>query len=276
MISKKSESVLDVKASSYQMEDKKTICLNMIVKNESDIICRCLGSLKWLIDYWVIVDTGSTDGTQNIIKEFMIDVPGELHERPWINFAHNRNESLQLAKSKCDYVLVIDADESLVFAKDFQLPKLDKDYYQIISLNSGTIYPRVQLINSKLNWQWIGVLHEGLFCPQAKSFGELPSVINQIFWDGNRSKDPLKYKKDADVLEAALKKEPVNSRYVFYLAQSYRDCGEKQAALKNYQKRVVMGGSHEEVFWSLNEAAKLKDQLMMPFDGRIPIFWVAA
>ena len=47
---------------------KSKICLNMIVKDESRVIRRCLESVKPLIDYWVIVDTGSTDGTQEIIK----------------------------------------------------------------------------------------------------------------------------------------------------------------------------------------------------------------
>ena len=78
----------------------QTICLNMIVKDEKDVICRCLASVKPVIDYWVIVDTGSSDGTQEIIRAFMKEIPGELHERPWINFGHNRNEALELAKGK--------------------------------------------------------------------------------------------------------------------------------------------------------------------------------
>src|ERR1700680_162948 len=82
-------------------EKRPRVCLNMIVKNESKIIKRCLTSVLPIIDYWVIVDTGSTDGTQNIIKDFMKEkgIPGELHERPWVNFAHNRNQALELAKN---------------------------------------------------------------------------------------------------------------------------------------------------------------------------------
>ena len=53
----------------------------MIVKNESKVIERCLGSVKDFINYWVIVDTGSTDGTQQIIKNFMKDaVLNELYD----------------------------------------------------------------------------------------------------------------------------------------------------------------------------------------------------
>ncbi|MCC6127879.1 MAG: glycosyl transferase family 2, partial [Chlamydiae bacterium] len=62
------------------MKDK-TICLNMIVKNESAVIRRSLGSIKHKIDYWVIVDTGSSDDTKEIICEYLKDIPGELHEK---------------------------------------------------------------------------------------------------------------------------------------------------------------------------------------------------
>ena len=65
----------------------------MIVKNEAHVIRRCLDSVRPLIDRWVIVDTGSTDGTQALIRELMADVPGELHERPWVDFSTNRNQA---------------------------------------------------------------------------------------------------------------------------------------------------------------------------------------
>lgn len=48
-----------------------TVCLSMIVKNETHIIHECLDSIYKHIDYWVIVDTGSTDGTQELIKSFL-------------------------------------------------------------------------------------------------------------------------------------------------------------------------------------------------------------
>ncbi|MEN9654269.1 MAG: hypothetical protein RL235_381, partial [Chlamydiota bacterium] len=71
-----------------------TICLNMIVKDESRVILRCLESVRPLIDSWVIVDTGSTDTTKQIITEYLSNIPGELHERAWQNFAASRNEAL--------------------------------------------------------------------------------------------------------------------------------------------------------------------------------------
>src|SRR5580700_9222733 len=133
----------------------------MIVKNESQVIEKCLSSVKPLIDYWVIVDTGSHDNTKKIIKKSLQGIPGELHERPWVGFAHNRNEALALAKNKGDYVLIIDADEVLQFSDDFSLPSLEKDCYFITVRQIGTAdAKRNCLINNHLHWKWEGVLHE--------------------------------------------------------------------------------------------------------------------
>ena len=104
---------------------EKTICLNMIVKNESRAIEKCLSSVKNHIDYWVIVDTGSTDGTQEIIRKQLETIPGELHERPWKNFGENRQEALKLAKGRGDYLFFIDADDFLEYEKDFEQELID-------------------------------------------------------------------------------------------------------------------------------------------------------
>ena len=102
----------------------QTICLCMIVKNEAPVIRRCLDSVQPIVDYWVIVDTGSTDGAQDIIREHLRDLPGELHERPWRDFAYNRSEALALARPHADYSLIIDADDVLEIADGYRLPEL--------------------------------------------------------------------------------------------------------------------------------------------------------
>ena len=237
------------------------ICLNMIVKDETPVIKRCLESVKPLIDYWVIVDTGSTDGTQEMIKEFMKDIPGELHERPWVDFAHNRNEALEFAKGKAQYLLLIDADEELTYAKEFKLPPLDKDFYYITTSYGGMEYKRIQLIKNHLNWKWVGVVHEALHSPEAKTNDVLQGITNIARPEGNRSKDPQKFQKDAAAIEKALKEDPTNTRYTFYLAQSYRDAAELEKALATYEKRILMGGWDQEVFWSMLQIGLLKESL---------------
>ncbi len=258
----------------------KTVCLNMIVKNESDVIKRCLTSVKPLIDYWVIVDTGSSDGTQKIIKEFMKDMPGELHERPWdssipFDFEYNRNIALELAKGKADYVLFIDADEVFEVTSPKVLDDIDKDVYYIITHYSGLKYPRTQLVNNHLDWKWVGVLHEVVVCPDAKTYGTLEGITNLVRCDGARSKDPKKFQKDAQILEAALKKDPTNRRNQFYLAQRYLDAEENELAIQHYHKRVAMGGWDQEIFWSLLQIARLQEIQKRPKETIINGFTVA-
>jgi glycosyltransferase involved in cell wall biosynthesis len=251
------------------------VCLNMIVKNESKVITRCLNSVLPVIDYWVIVDTGSTDGTQKIIKDFMRDkgVEGELYERPWVNFAHNRNEALNLAKGKRSYLLFMDADDYLVCEPDFKLPYLDKDLYFVMANHpSGTKYGRLHFVNNCKEWVWEGVLHEALMAKPSnewRSSATLEKVNNTCTADGARSNDTQKYQKDAVTLENALKEDPNNTRYVFYLAQSYRDAGNGDLALKNYEKRAAMAGWDQENFIALLEAAKLQEQLKYPSEDVI-------
>ncbi len=242
---------------------RPVICLNMIVKDETSVIRRCLESVKPLIDYWVIVDTGSKDGTQEMIKEFMRDIPGELHERPWVDFAHNRNEALSLAKNKADYLLFIDADDVLTGASTFVRPKLDKDFYYLKINYSNVIYNRTQLVKSSLDWRWVGVLHEVIISPQARSSDVLDGITMKIVGGGDRSQDVKKFEKDIAVLEKALKTDPNNARYLFYLAQSYRDAEKPHLAMKTYRKRVDIGGWSEEVFWSLYQIAMLQETLNM-------------
>ncbi len=243
---------------------KRTICLNMIVKNESHVIQRCLESVRPLIDHWVIVDTGSTDGTQDIIRTALADLPGELHERPWKNFGHNRSEALELARGKADYIFIIDADEVLIAAPDFRLPDLCADEYKVLcqSGESSTVFYRTQLVRSSLPWRYVGVLHEYIECPEPHSDQKLAGLACQGFFDSARNVDApqLKYERDAQILEEALKDEPDNARYVFYLAQSYRDADRLDEAIETYQRRAAMGGWVEEVWYSLFQTAELLER----------------
>lgn len=240
------------------------ICLNMIVKNESRVIKRCLASVKELIDYWVVVDTGSDDGTQEIIKEYLKDIPGELHERPWRNFGENRSEAFNLAQGKGSYILFMDADDTLEFAPDFKFPPLTKDLYLMWRGTPSFTYQKPQLARGDLPWRWVGVTHEYLDLDRIYT-SEILENVNYISGDGGASNDdPRKFWRNVELLTEGLKKEPNNARYAFYLAESYRDAGERAKALEWYQKRVDMGGWEEELFYSKLQIGHLLRHLGMP------------
>lgn len=244
---------------------RPTICLNMIVKNEAHVIRRCLDSVRPLTDTWVIVDTGSSDGTQELIREHLKDIPGELFERPWKNFGHNRAEALELARGKADYLFVIDADEVLVLPDGFSVPSLTLDLYSLLIEYGGNNYQRACIISTRLKWRYVGVLHEYLGCDGEFSQGRLPGPKVVCYsMEGGRSRGvhtSKKYAKDARILEKALVDEPHNTRYVFYLAQSYRDAGQLRKSLKTYQRRAAMGGWAEEVWYSHYLVANLSERL---------------
>jgi tetratricopeptide (TPR) repeat protein len=241
---------------------KPSICLNMIVKNEAHVIERCLASAKPLVDYWCIVDTGSTDGTQDTIRRFMAGVPGTLHERPWKNFAHNRSEALELARTEGgDYLLFIDADETFQAPSDFAWPALSDAAYDLTVHYDRMRYARMALVATRLPWRWCGVLHEYLDCGVAVRATALIAPTIFVRHDGARAQDPTTYLKDIALLESALRDEPTNARYVFYLAQSYRDAGRIEDARRTYERRATMGGWDEEIWYALFQMAVLTERL---------------
>jgi len=231
----------------------------MIVKNEAHIVERCLRSVLPLLHSWAIVDTGSTDGTQALIRRVLADLPGELIERPWVDFAHNRNQALDLARTYGDYALLMDADDELFVDTAIDLTGLNAAAYSVEFVHAETRFWRPLIVDLARGWQWRGVLHEALYADGHPETLPLPGLHVLERREGARSLRPQaeKYASDAEVLRRALEQEPDNTRYVFYLAQSLRDAGKISEARAAYQRRAAMGGWDEEVFYSKWQAAQL-------------------
>ncbi len=254
---------------------RPNICLNMIVKNEAHVIERCLASLVPHIDSFLIVDTGSTDATVDVINGFMDrhKKPGEVVRRPWVDFAHNRTEAFKLAQSRADYSLFIDADETFETEPGFTLPPLHLDAYEVpIRFNeSNMTFYRLQLVSNALPFRYVGVLHEVITCGQAFRRGRLTGATIRSHADSARNSGDLreKYARDAQVLEEALRHEPNNTRYTFYLAQSYKDAGKLEEAIKTYSKRARMSGFEEEGWYSELMCGRLLARLQKTDEARI-------
>jgi len=250
----------------------RTICLNMIVRNEARVIRRCLDSVLPHIHSWAILDTGSTDGTQGIIREHLKDLPGELAEAEWTDFGTARTQALARVGGRADVILFMDADDVLDCPQPLVLPEPAADAYlvrfQLAGPGSLHTYRRIALVSSRLPWRFEGVLHEHLACDLPYRVEALEGPVIRASADGNRGAGPEKYRRDAQVLEAALEKDPLNTRNVFYLAQSYRDAGMPGEALRCYLRRAAMGGWDEEVWVALFEAARAMERLGRP-DGEV-------
>jgi glycosyltransferase involved in cell wall biosynthesis len=255
-----------------------TICLCMIVKNEASVIRRCLDSVIPVIDSWVIVDTGSTDGTQDIIRSHMSSIPGLLHQSEWRDFAYNRSESLRLARHHADYSLIIDADDVLEISSNLSAQALTSDCYEFNIIDPPLEYPRIHLVSNKLEWCYRGVLHEFIDCTQEYRIDRLPWSIKRNH-DGARRKNPTAFAKDIEVFLRALETETdpyLKIRYTFYLAQSYRDNHLLAEAMQFYAQRAAMGGWIQEVYYSLYQIGALKEKLGMAVNDVLTAYEAAS
>lgn len=261
-----------------------TLC--MIVKDERDVIERCLGSVKPYIKQWSIVDTGSTDGTQEIIKTFMADMPGKLHERPWKEYDGSRTEAIELAQAVCQargWLLLIDADEIFTMEGALEIPEQYDGYNAWITRCMGCKpWGRTTFLRASKPWFYQLPRHEGLYCriPAPNRIEPIAGALILSTSDGARSKENAyeRYLEDARVLENWLKNNPHHperGRAQYYIAQSYRDAATgreptdrpaMQRAVAAYMKRSTMGGYDQEVHSSYLWAADCMKKLDYPWE----------
>jgi tetratricopeptide (TPR) repeat protein len=235
-----------------QNEKHPTLSLNMIVKNESKIITRLFDSVCSIIDSYCICDTGSTDDTIKIIKEYFEkkNIPGKIVSEPFKNFCHNRNFALKSCLGMSDYILLLDAD-MIIEAKNFNKSSLtNADSFYILQGNDSFYYQNMRIVKNNGLYKYVGVTHEYIDTPPNNSiYGyEKSTLFIRDIGDGGSKQD--KFVRDIRLLLDGIKDEPDNVRYYFYLANSYHDCGRFGEAINVYKKRIELGGWIEEVWYS--------------------------
>jgi glycosyltransferase involved in cell wall biosynthesis len=235
-----------------------SICLCMIVRDESAVIERLVDSVRGLIDTWVICDTGSTDGTQDLIRSALADTPGTLVETEWVDFGHNRTELMRLAEGKADYLLLLDADMVVVREGDFPETLTADSYY--LRWPGDMEYWQKLLVSGRRRWSYFGATHEFIALDEGPEPTEvsdrLDAIVIKHHADGGTRAE--KFERDTQLLQQDLARDANNARAMFYLAQTYRDTGQPQPAIYHYERRAIMGGWDEEVFYSLYQSGVLR------------------
>ena len=252
--------------------DLPKLCLNMIVKNESRIITRMFDSLVSIIDTYCICDTGSTDNTIEIIKNYFDKkgIPGKVVEEPFKNFCHNRNFALKSCLGMSEYVLLMDADMKLD-VKNFDKKMLNNyDSFNILQGNNNFYYYNMRILRNNGLYSYVGVTHEYINTPpDNKNYNMTKSQIF-IIDIGDGGSKANKFERDIKLLLDGIKEEPKNERYHFYLANTYCDSNKLEEAIKYYEKRIEFGGWEQEVWYSYYKIGHCYKNLNKPAEA---IYW---
>lgn len=271
---KLSSSIADViKARKQIVYKEPKIALGMIVKDEEKVIMKTLRSVIDAVDVLYIFDTGSTDNTLELIKNFEKEiVPKRLYllNGQFVNFEVTRNELLKFidhhhASSDVDFILLLDANDEFHGCKELRefaqekilKPEEDEGGFYIEQrwLYGDVIdkYYNIFFIRPRMNWKYRGVVHEYIGPENidlAKPPQKCPPSV-YIYQDRNENCEQsfVRYNRDRKMLLNELAKNPEDTRTLFYLGQTC-DCLELyNEAYYYYQLRVnITTGFPEEIY----------------------------
>lgn len=232
------------------------VTLAMIVRDEAHCVARAIRSARPHVDSWVVIDTGSRDGTLEIALRSLSGLPGRAFSREWVDFGHNRSELVALAREHFPggHLLLLDADMELKVGPG-ALEALDADAY-MLPYEGPLAWSQMLLVKAALPWRYVGATHEYITCDSDVEAFTLPGASIVHHGDGGHRAE--KFERDLALLQREALERPDDPRTAFYLAQTYRDVGQGDDAWGWYQRRAAMGGWAEEVYVSLLEAGRLQ------------------
>lgn len=252
------------------------LALNFICKDESPVIENMLESAKDIVDLIVVNDTGSTDGTQQIIKNFgeKYGIPTYVFERPFDDFENSRNHAMQKLRDvvaelnwNADQVhgFWFDCDETLVIDSKFNKSQFTKDLYMINTYIGQMKYTRNTFFKVSKPFRWYGPVHEFIVCDEQNITSGLAENIHvDVKMTGNSWMGDIaeKYASHSYKLEAYINKNRQDPRWIFYTAQSWHDAASikdnkeeneerLRRSLKYYRERVSRtDGYAEEIYYA--------------------------
>ncbi len=258
-----------------------TISLCLIVKNEEEVIARCLDSVRDIVDEIVVVDTGSNDRTKEIVSSYT----NKIYDFPWIDdFSAARNFAFSQATQ--NYILWLDADDVILEAdrerflvlKNTLDPNVDSVtmHYHLSHDQNGQITSslcRNRLVKRSKNFQWIGAVHEYLAVSGFIFNSDVAITHASIHHDSDRN---------LRIYEARIAKgETFSPRDLYYYANELRDHGKQDEAITYYQKfldtkqgwvedNIAACGKVADCFLALHNSEKYLEYIYKSFDYDTP------
>lgn len=267
------------------------LALNFICKNESHVIERMLNSAKTITDLIVAVDTGSTDGTQDLIRKFGEDnnIPTYVFDRPFDTFEKSRNYAMEMLRKVVTDIgwgsdkvhgYWFDCDEQLVIDPKFNKSQFTKDLYMMNTYIGQMKYTRNTFFRVSKLMRWYGPVHEFIVTDDKSiTSGLAENIAVDVKMEGASWKGDLgdKYLSHAHILEKYINEDRSDSRWIFYTAQSYHDSAQVKnnkeeneerlrRALKFYKERVDRNdGYPEERYYSQYRIGSIMRNLEEPW-----------
>jgi len=234
----------------------------MICKNSADTIVECLESWKPVISYWCILDTGSTDGTQELIKKTMANIPGRLYEEPFQGFSKSRNRCFELAGTRCLYNIMPDDSYNLVGHRAL-INQVKGKFYPVISIKikeRNSKYPELvteywskRITMSQLGIKYVGKIHEDI------EYGSDLKLAECYIEDVPKG---TQFQRSIDRKKYDLEQLTNTPRDVYYRAMTYLNMRDREKAEEFFKQRIEMKDSDlEEQFMSFIHLGHLTDDV---------------
>ena len=227
----------------------KLLQLVMIVKNGSNPLKNTLLAIKDYIDHWTILDTGSTDGSQDCIREILRDIPGNLYEEPFVDFEVSRNRSLELAGTNCEYNIIID-DSYIVHGgaklREILKNNAENDAFSLIIKDENSLYESTRITRTSKNLRFKYKVHELIICKNNLLLNDKDIFITDDNDVKHQQRSSIRYGRDIEILLQEHKKYPKDTRIIFYIANTYLSLGKYDDSLLFYKKRIKLAKENNE------------------------------
>jgi glycosyltransferase involved in cell wall biosynthesis len=235
------------------------------------------------LDTYYILDTGSTDGTQDAIRKVLGADKGEIWEEPFLDYGRSRNRALEIAQQASNppiFSLMLSADETVHnpqalrrFCEMYRNSEGAMHEAYPIQMDVGWKFDSVRLSRTEKGWRYVGRVHEYLAAPDRKwrPTMRVPDVFIRFRVTDPERRGNREYK-IRDILLDEVREKPTDTRASFYLARTYNVLRNHSAALTEFQRRISLGGWQEEVYESYYAIAFQREALGEPWPNILQAF----